>query len=332
VRAMAERYDLLPRPTVLRSSLSTFDADIRAAAGAPVSFDALVGRNVLGATADKVAFITAALRHGRDRLHRACRNSPFNGSKALGPGSRNAGHKKSAQQLSRAEDALFADPADPLVNWTPAGLEQACTTAIPARFAFGPLRPRRFGVFPLTSSTAGSGIPARTKGNRWARGSPTFSATIRRRRSASSFMWNLQQGYSLDLGHGICQNNRYAPVEVPEVLSGLHITYISGSALADRGDRLEPAGIIMPLKNERQPFRHFFIKKSMQLKIIFEILFVVLLTAVITTVSLTVVYNSKSHKRQFLLYEQRHPAGSRTQKYPRIHPAERGGGPEFSVL
>lgn len=65
------------------------------------------------------------------------------------------------------------------------------------------------------------------------------------------------------------------------------------------GDRLEPAGIIMPLKNERQPFRHFFIKKSMQLKIIFEILFVVLLTAVITTVSLTVVYNSKSHNGSF---------------------------------
>jgi formate hydrogenlyase subunit 3/multisubunit Na+/H+ antiporter MnhD subunit len=65
------------------------------------------------------------------------------------------------------------------------------------------------------------------------------------------------------------------------------------------GDRLEPAGIIMPQKNERQPFRHFFIKKSMQLKIIFEILFVVLLTAVITTVSLTVVYNSKSHNGSF---------------------------------
>jgi len=55
----------------------------------------------------------------------------------------------------------------------------------------------------------------------------------------------------------------------------------------------------MPQKNERQPFRHFFIKKSMQLKIIFEILFVVLLTAVITTVSLTVVYNSKSHNGSF---------------------------------
>ncbi len=65
------------------------------------------------------------------------------------------------------------------------------------------------------------------------------------------------------------------------------------------GDRPEPGGTIMAQKNERQPFRHFFIKRSIQLKIIFEILFVVLLSAVITTVALTLVYNSKSHNGSF---------------------------------
>jgi hypothetical protein len=55
----------------------------------------------------------------------------------------------------------------------------------------------------------------------------------------------------------------------------------------------------MTQTNVRQPVRHFFIKKSMQLKIIFEILFVVLLSAVITTVALTVLYNSKAHGGSF---------------------------------
>ncbi len=55
----------------------------------------------------------------------------------------------------------------------------------------------------------------------------------------------------------------------------------------------------MTQKNERQPFRHFFIKKSIQMKIIFEILFIVMLSAVITTVALTFVYNSKAHTGAF---------------------------------
>lgn len=65
------------------------------------------------------------------------------------------------------------------------------------------------------------------------------------------------------------------------------------------GDCSEPSGTIMTQKNVRQPFRHFFIKRSIQLKIIFEILFVVLLSAVVTTVALTLVYNTKSHNGSF---------------------------------
>jgi methyl-accepting chemotaxis protein len=52
-------------------------------------------------------------------------------------------------------------------------------------------------------------------------------------------------------------------------------------------------------QNVRQPFRHFFIKRSMQYKIIAKILFVVSLSAVITTVSLSLIYNSKSKNGTF---------------------------------
>jgi len=62
---------------------------------------------------------------------------------------------------------------------------------------------------------------------------------------------------------------------------------------------LTPEIAAMTQKNVRQPFRHFFLKKSMQYKIIAEIVFVVLFTALVTTVSLTFMYNSKSRSGTF---------------------------------
>jgi methyl-accepting chemotaxis protein len=55
----------------------------------------------------------------------------------------------------------------------------------------------------------------------------------------------------------------------------------------------------MTPKNVRHPIRHFFIKKSMQFKIIGEILFVVSLTAVITTLTLAYIYNTKAENGTF---------------------------------
>jgi methyl-accepting chemotaxis protein len=55
----------------------------------------------------------------------------------------------------------------------------------------------------------------------------------------------------------------------------------------------------MSEKNVRQPVKHFFIKKSMQFKIIVKILFVMFLTALLTTVTISLVYNSKSQSGSF---------------------------------
>ena len=52
-------------------------------------------------------------------------------------------------------------------------------------------------------------------------------------------------------------------------------------------------------KITRQPIRHFFIKKSMQYKIIGKILFVVFVTALLTTVTVSLVYNVKSKNGSF---------------------------------
>ena len=55
----------------------------------------------------------------------------------------------------------------------------------------------------------------------------------------------------------------------------------------------------MPEQNIRQPVRHFFIKKSIQYKIILEILLVIFITAVLTTVTVSLVYNAESQNGSF---------------------------------
>jgi hypothetical protein len=52
-------------------------------------------------------------------------------------------------------------------------------------------------------------------------------------------------------------------------------------------------------KNIRQPVKNFFIKKSMQLKVIAKIVFIILITALLTTVTVSLVYNSKSQSGSF---------------------------------
>jgi nitrogen fixation/metabolism regulation signal transduction histidine kinase len=52
-------------------------------------------------------------------------------------------------------------------------------------------------------------------------------------------------------------------------------------------------------QNIRQPVKNFFIKKSMQLKIVAKIVFIILITALFTTVTVSLVYNSKSQNGSF---------------------------------
>jgi methyl-accepting chemotaxis protein len=55
----------------------------------------------------------------------------------------------------------------------------------------------------------------------------------------------------------------------------------------------------MPPQNERRPFRNFFIKRSIQLKIVAKILITILLTAVLTTAALGAVYSIKAQKGSY---------------------------------
>jgi putative ATPase len=135
VNTMAAQYDLLRRPTVLRSSLSTFDADLRKAAGDTVSFDAIVGRNILAGREDKVAIVGKALGLASaagcivlaETVH-ALGQRLF----ALLPPS--VSGRTCARKLAEEEELLFADANDPLVNWTPELLEEGCRAAFGCAF------------------------------------------------------------------------------------------------------------------------------------------------------------------------------------------------------
>ncbi len=136
VTAMARQYETLRRPTVVRSSLSTFDADVRKAADAGVVFDAVVGRNVIAALPDKIAVVKKALGlTGAAGCVVLAETVYAQGQRLSNLVPEGAGNAERVSHLASAEDALFGDPNDPLVNWTPAGLEKACAEALPCAFS-----------------------------------------------------------------------------------------------------------------------------------------------------------------------------------------------------
>jgi putative ATPase len=131
VTKMSRHYETLARPQVLRTSIAAFDRDIRKAAGEEVGFDAIIGRDVLAALPDKMTLIGRAgsLLGDDGRMVLAetvhClgqRISELAAPKGpLGP--------DLSEQFKQAEEALFSDANDPLVNWTPESLAAQCTAS-----------------------------------------------------------------------------------------------------------------------------------------------------------------------------------------------------------
>jgi putative ATPase len=119
--ALARNYEELRRPQIVASSYASFEADLVEAAGGRVLFDCIVGRNALGLESDKV-----------DLVHRCLALLADGGRMVLAETVHSAGQRitelisrlspKQAEKVCLAEESLFADPADPLVNWTAQGL------------------------------------------------------------------------------------------------------------------------------------------------------------------------------------------------------------------
>jgi putative ATPase len=135
VMKMAAQYELLTRPTVLRSSLETFDADIKKAAGKTVAFDAIIGRSIIAGEADKAALIKRMLaltaKGGCVVLAETVHSQ---GQRLNGLVFFKNLPQDTLPRFAAMEEKLFADKNDPLVNWDPASLEQECKAAFPCAF------------------------------------------------------------------------------------------------------------------------------------------------------------------------------------------------------
>ena len=112
------RFDDLSRPQIVRTSWPSFDTDLKKAAGGDVRFSAVLGRNILTREADKAALlrrIIALLAHGGTLA--LAESIPTRGQRIAElltfPGKRSAMGKK----FKEAEESLFGDADDPMVNW-----------------------------------------------------------------------------------------------------------------------------------------------------------------------------------------------------------------------
>jgi putative ATPase len=137
VSKMGQQFETLARPQVIRTSLQAFDRDIKKSAGENVGFDAIVGRTVLAVETDKLSLIDRAGsllgKNGCIVLAETVHSLGQRISELLsfGPGSATL-----ASAFARAEDALFSDASDPIVNWTPQSIQTLCEESRRYRLTF----------------------------------------------------------------------------------------------------------------------------------------------------------------------------------------------------
>jgi putative ATPase len=174
--ALADGARLLPAlavPVVLQGPLESLPALIAAREGEPVRFDRILARNVLGRAEDKavrIALLASLLAPGGRLL--LAEQVPRLGERLLaGLDWRGLAPEVAARAVA-AEEAVYADPADPLVNWGAEELATWCREAglrvvereimrRPVEFPVGPALLRRW--FGEGAAAGGAGRKGRKR-------------------------------------------------------------------------------------------------------------------------------------------------------------------------
>jgi putative ATPase len=112
------RFDEPGRPQIVRTSWPSFDADLKTAAGGDVRFSIILGRNILTREADKAALLRRIIvLLAKGGILALAESIPSRGQRIAElltfPGKRSAMGKK----FKEAEESLFGDADDPMVNW-----------------------------------------------------------------------------------------------------------------------------------------------------------------------------------------------------------------------
>ena len=119
VTTLANRLDPLSRPQILQSSWKAFDRDIRKAAGKSVRFDVIIGRNVLSRYKEKQNLLERVMKllgeRGRIVLAETVASAGQRISELL---DKTKVEQSLFDKFCCAEQDLFSDPADPVINWT----------------------------------------------------------------------------------------------------------------------------------------------------------------------------------------------------------------------
>ena len=125
---MAEGFDALTRPQIIKTSWETFESSIRDSAGTKVVFDCIAGRNVLMKQEDKREFIKKISRFLSNEGRIVLADSiPSEGQRISDLIDYFRIDGSLINSLKEAEGALFSDVNDPMVNWNSVSIKELFT-------------------------------------------------------------------------------------------------------------------------------------------------------------------------------------------------------------
>lgn len=122
LKTMAMRFPALSRPQILKSKVETVKQDIIKATGEKIAFDVVIGRNILGHASDKISLIQQLSYCLGENGHIVLAETVHSASQKISDLINfKHGLKKKFQN---AENALFANVNDPMVNWNSESLKK----------------------------------------------------------------------------------------------------------------------------------------------------------------------------------------------------------------
>ncbi len=117
MQTMAQRFPPFSQPQIIQTHFETCDKDICKETGKDVEFDAIIGRNVLIHLKDKISFVKRLQKHLKINKKIILAETVHHSSLRI---SDIVKFSKSQfkEKFRAAEDKLFSDPKNAMVNWT----------------------------------------------------------------------------------------------------------------------------------------------------------------------------------------------------------------------
>lgn len=128
MKTLAQRFPPLKQPQIILTGVTTSVEDIKREAGKDVVFDVIIGRNILGQHSDKHSFVTDISSCLDDTGTLALAETVHSVSSRIADFIK---FRKAADKNTfiKAEELLFSDPRNYMVNWTTASIKEEFDTS-----------------------------------------------------------------------------------------------------------------------------------------------------------------------------------------------------------